>query len=227
MTTSRRTAIVVGILFLVAYVGIFVGGAISAPGLDPTEYPANLEANRIQVIVGFLVEVLLNDAAVIGIAVLLYPILKKTSQGMALALVGARFMEAALLILGKVGVLSVVELSQSALVGPPDGPLLQAFGESALAARHWSGQLSTVFFILGAFIFYGLLYRSRLVPRWVSGWGLIAVTALTLANVLRVPDPTQTFEAAMILYFPIMVSELLIAVWLIAKGFSQAETEGR
>ena len=67
---------------------------------------------------------------------------------------------------------------------------------------------------------YSLLYKSKLVPRFVSVWGLIAVASLILANVLGVPDLTHSFQPAMILYFPIVVSELLLAIWLIVKGFN-------
>ena len=91
-----------------------------------------------------------------------------------------------------------------------------------LDQRFWTNQMSTVFFILGALIFYLVLYQSRLLPRFISIYGLIAVAGLAAANILGVPDPTQGFQPASILYLLIFVSELLVAVWLIVKGFNPA-----
>ena len=91
----------------------------------------------------------------------------------------------------------------------------------ALAGRYWAADVMlTVFFIVGALILYSILYKSKLVPRFISIWGLIAVASLITANVLGVPDLTQSFQPAMILYFPIVLSELLLAIWLIVKEFN-------
>jgi hypothetical protein len=90
-----------------------------------------------------------------------------------------------------------------------------------MAGRHWAFDvINTVFFLVGALILYSMLAKSRLVPRFISVWGLIAVAALTAANIIGVPDLTQGFDPGQLLYFPIMTSELLLAIWLIAKGFN-------
>jgi hypothetical protein len=218
--THRKTAVGVGILFLVGYLGVFLGSAFYAPILDAPDYLGEVYPNKTQVIQGMLIE-LMNDAAVIGIVVMLFPILKKHSEVMALGLVGFRFMEAALLIVSKVSVLSLIDLSQQfAQAGAPDQAYFQTLGDFALAVRYWANQMSTVFFILGALVFYVILYRSRLLPRFISVWGLIAVASLIAANALGVPDPTQGFQPATVLYLAIFLSELLVAIWLIVKGFN-------
>ena len=222
MNTHRKTAVGVGILFLVGYVGVFLGSAFYAPILDAPDYLGEVYPNKTQVIQGMLIE-LMNDAAVIGIAVMLFPILKKHGEAMALGLVGFRFMEAVLLVVSKVSVLSLIDLSQRFVQGgAPDASHFQALGDLALAERYWANQMSTVFFILGALVFYVILYRSRLLPRFISVWGLIAVASLIAANALGVPDPTQGFQPATVLYLAIFLSELLVAIWLIVKGFSSS-----
>jgi hypothetical protein len=65
-----------------------------------------------------------------------------------------------------------------------------------------------------------MLYKSKLVPRFISVWGLISTASLIIANVLNVPDLTHGFNPGQLLYFPIMLSEVLLAVWLIVKGFT-------
>ena len=72
---------------------------------------------------------------------------------------------------------------------------------------------------MSALIFYYVLYQTKLLPRWLSVWGFIAVASLIAANVLPVPDLTQGFSPAHLLFMPIFLSEILVAVWLIVKGF--------
>jgi hypothetical protein len=220
MTSTRKTAIIVGVLFLVGYLGVFLGSAFYAPILDAPDYLINVYPNKTRVIIGMLIE-LINDAAVIGIAVMLFPILRKHSESIAVGYVGFRVIEAVTLIVGKISILSLITLSQEYVAaGAPDVSYFQTLGALALAERSWAGKMTVVFFILGALIFYYILYKSKLLPRFISVWGLIAVASLITANVLGVPDLTQGFQPAMILYFPIVLSELLLSIWLIVKGFN-------
>jgi hypothetical protein len=220
MKSARTTATIVGVLFLLGYAGVFLGSAFYAPALDAPDYLSRIYPDRTRAITGLLIE-LINDAAVIGIGVLLFPILKKYDEGLALGYVGFRVVEAALFVVGKTGVLSLINLSERYISGGASSAAgFQAAGTFALAMREWTGKMSAAFFILGAVILYSLLYKSKLVPRFISVGGLVAAAALAVANLAGVPDLTRGFQPAMILYFPIVVSELLLAIWLIVKGFN-------
>jgi hypothetical protein len=224
METYRKTAIVAGILFLAGYLGIFLGSAFYAPILDAPDYLSNIFPNRSQIILGMLIE-LINDAAVIGIPVALYPVLKKYSERLALGYFGFRIIEAVILIVSKTSLLSLIELSQEYIAAQtPDHSYFQTLGAVALAERSWASQIQVVFFVLSALIFYYVLYQTKLLPRFLSIWGFIAVASLVAANVLPVPDLTQGFNPTQLLFLPIFLSEILVAVWLIAKGFSPSAT---
>lgn len=220
MNTTRRTAIIVGILFIVGYIGIFAGGAVYGPILNAPDYLSLVYPNRTQLIVGMLIE-LTNDVAVIGIAVLLFPILKKYGEGIALGYIGIRIIEAMILVVSKISLLSLIPLSEEYLSTGAPAPYYEALGLLTLGQRFWASKLQVPFFLIGALILYVMLYRSKLVPRFISVFGLFAVASLTAANLIGAPDPTQSFQPAMLLFAPIFVSELLLAVWLIVKGFSQ------
>ena len=114
MNTYRKTAIITGILFLAGYLGIFLGSAFYTPLLDTPDYLSNIYPNKTQVIVGMLIE-LINDVAVIGIPVMLFPILKKYSERLALGYFGFRIIESMVLILSKTSFLSLITLSRNAL----------------------------------------------------------------------------------------------------------------
>ena len=80
---------------------------------------------------------------------------------------------------------------------------------------------TTIVFILGALMFYFLLYRSKLVPRWISVWGLVAAIPYAAAGVFGIfgtIDSTSTVGS--VLQLPLAVQEMVLAVWLIVKGFN-------
>ena len=220
MNTYRKTAIITGLLFLAGYVGIFLGSAYYAPILDEPDYLSQIYPNKSQLIVGMLIE-LINDVAVIGIPIMLFPILKKYSERLALGYFGFRLVESMVLIFSKTSLLSLITLSQAYIAaGSPESSYFQTFGAVALAERDWASQIQVVFFALSALIFYYVLYQTKLLPRWLSIWGFIAVASLIAANVLPVPDLTQGFNPAQLLFMPIFLSEILVAIWLIVKGFN-------
>ena len=224
MNTNRKIAIAVGAFFLAGYVGVFGGGFLSEPILNAPDFPANIAASRSQLISGMLVELLVNDAAVLGIGVLMFHILRVHSEKIALAYLSIRIIEVATLVVSKFGILSLITLGQEyATTGALDAATFRVLGAAALAERHWIGQVNAVFFILGALLLYYLLYQSKLVPRFLAAWGLFAALTLAIVNVMELFElyaPTQGFHPAMLLYAPIFLSELLLGVWLIVKGFN-------
>jgi hypothetical protein len=220
MKTYRKSAIAAGALFLAGYLGIFLGSAIYAPFVDAPNYLSVIFPNKNQLILGMFVE-LINDVSVIGLPVVLFPVLKKHSERLALGYFGFRMIEAVVLIVSKTGLLSLITLSQEYLAaGSPVGSYFQSAGAAVLAERFWASQIQVVFFCLSALIFYYVIYRSKLLPRFLSLWGFFAVAALIAANLLPVPDLNQGFTFTQLLFLPIFLSEILVALWLIVKGFN-------
>ena len=221
MKTYRKTAIITGILFLAGYLGVFLGSAIYGPIVDAPDYLAEIFPNKNQVVWGMLIE-LINDAAVIGIPVMLYPIFKKYSERLALGYLAFRIVESLVLIFSKTSLLSLIPLSQEFIAaGSPEMSSFHTIATVALSARDWASQIQVVFFSLSALIFYYVVFKTKLLPRWLSVWGFIAVASLIAANVLPIPDLTEGFNAAQLLFLPIFLSEILIAIWMIVKGFNQ------
>jgi hypothetical protein len=99
MTSSRKSAIVVGALFISGYVGVFLAEAVSGPIIGSPDYLSSVYPNKTKVILAVLVELLLNDIPVVGIGVLLFPILKKVGEGLALWYAATRVIEAVTLVI--------------------------------------------------------------------------------------------------------------------------------
>ncbi len=219
MNTNRKTARIVGALFLTAMVTSILGGFWLESILNAPDYLISVSANETQVITGVLLE-LINGLAVVGIAVAMFPLFKKYSEALALGYVAIRIIEAVIVIAAVISPLSLIALSQEYVqAGAPDASYFQTLGSSFLAARAlWVSLMLGIFFSLGALLFYYLLYQSKLVPRWLSVWGLIAVALLLTWNLLEMFG--ISISAGMILALPIILNEIFLGIWLIVKGFN-------
>jgi hypothetical protein len=225
MHAHRKTAVVVGILFVIATAMLFVGGAIYDPILSASDYLEQIYPQRVTVIVGILVE-FTKAPAVALIAVCLFPLLRERDEILALGYVGFRFLEAILLMIIDINRLSLVNLSQAYLgPGGADASYFQNTGRSIQAVNDWTFSIYLLIFTLGALMFYAALYRSRLIPRSISGWGFVAAALLLAGSVLIMTDTLagmSTMGLELIFAAPIAANEMVLALWLILKGFSPA-----
>jgi len=217
---TRKTAFVTGVLFIIATVAALLAAALT-PVLTRADYLTRFSTHTNQVAAGaffYLIAALTS----VGIAVSLYPVLKKTNAGLALGSVVFRTLEAAMYIVAVVSLLSVLTLAKRyTTAGVADRTSLQALGDSLVSARDHASLLGVFAFCLGAFIYYCLFYRSRLIPRWLSGWGMAAII-LMLAACVSALFRDGPVTGYVLLALPIGVQEMVLAVWLIAKGFSSS-----
>jgi len=225
--TYRRAAVIVGVLFIIATAFLFIGQAFYKPILTSPDYLALAYPQRTTVILGILLE-LLCVLAIPLIAVFLFPVLKKYNEALALAYLVFRILEAVILIgVAEINKLALIGISQEYLASGAEAANFEAIGGAVQAANVWGdagGLIYNIVFIIGAFILYAVLYRSKLVPRWISVWGLLAAAAI-LAGTLLSPFFQLPVVMEFILVLPIAVQEMVMAVWLIVKGFYPAAIE--
>ena len=222
MNRYRKLAIVVGALFITADIFGVVGNlAFRKPILDSADYLINASAHGNQLILGALFT-LIGGLACAGIAIGLYPVLRRHNEGLALGAVGFRLIEAMLYALVAAVVLSVLTLSQEYVkTGAPGASSFQASGASLLAVGDWAGQLSVIAFTLGALMYYYVFSQSNLIPRWLSVWGLVAAASSLAAALLSIFGLIAPLAPVfLIMQAPIAFQEIVLAVWLIARGFN-------
>jgi Domain of unknown function (DUF4386) len=174
--------------------------------------------------VGGLLELIAAGTSA-GIAISLYPVLRKSSGTLALGAIAFRAMEAVMYALGAVSMLSMTNVAQGyATAASADRAWFQAIGGSLLQLREEAILAGVFAFVVGALMYYSVFYTSRLVPRWLSGWGIAGVLLLLVAclSALFSRNPVTSYT---ILVVPIAVQEMVLAVWLIARGFSAAAPE--
>ncbi len=223
MTSDRTTARVAGALFIVAT----AASILSLPflgSINASNYLVSVSSNRDQVATGALLA-FIAAAASASIAISLYPVLRRYGEGLALGAVGFRLVEGVFYIAGVLVLLSLVTLSQEFVkAGTPDSSYFQTLGALLLAGYHWAGNVGSLLaFSIGALIYYYVFYRTKLVPRWLSAWGLLGAVMCMVAGtlvMLGLIGPMSTPQV--ILALPIAVQEMALAVWLIARGFSSS-----
>ncbi len=219
MNSYRRNARIVGVLLIAAIVAPLLSFPFTRH-VDTPDYLINVAANENQVIIGALFDLICAGAFVV-IAVVIFPILRKHNEALALGAVGFRIIEGVLHIVGVVGLLSLVTLSQEYVkAGAPDASYFQSLGTLLLAARDWAGVLGSFAFILGALMYYYIFYQSKLIPRWLSGWGFIGATLSLAAGLLGMFGFVIEFSEFEILWAPLALNEMVLGVWLIVKGFN-------
>jgi hypothetical protein len=218
--TDRTTARVVGALFITATVSFSLSVVILDPVLGTAEFLAQASRAEARVAIGVLLE-LVNHVAVVSIAVVLYAVLKSVSERMAMGYVVARSIEAVLFAIATMHLLALSFVSHEFVAaGAPPASHYETLGALLLAGHDWdNAALAFIVFGLGALMLNYTLYRARLVPRWISAWGLLAAASILATRIIvivgfELPSATVTMLDA-----PIFLQEMVFAVWLIVRGF--------
>ncbi|HET9521244.1 MAG TPA: DUF4386 domain-containing protein [Candidatus Limnocylindrales bacterium] len=223
MDTKRKAAVAAGVLFIVATVADVISrAALLAPVLGLADPLAAVVVNEATVMLGAML-LFVGAAAAGGIAIAMFPVLRGHGEALAIGSVGFRLIEATFYLGIVVCLLILVAMGEEAVTS---GSAAFAVPVTlVLAAREALGQVGVLAFALGATMYYWLFYRSRLVPRWLSAWGLVAIASLVVSVVLvffGVVEPMSPPQV--LLALPIGVQEMVLAGWLIAKGFRPAGT---
>lgn len=223
--THRRTAVIVGILFIIGTVSGILAGAVTAPIRAESTYPLNISASETQWITGTLL-ILLMGLSLAMIPALLYPIFKKHNEILAFGSVLFRgiFEQVCetLLVISFFLLLTVSEIYGK--TGAADTSYFQTLGSMLIAAGDWIQLIGGIVFSVGTLMFFALFYQTRLIPRWLSGWGLIGAMLYFFAKIASMFTPLHLAPdvgvGVGLLLVPTAIQEMVFAVWMIVKGFN-------
>jgi hypothetical protein len=215
----QTIARVTGVLFLITFITSIPAFFFYVPVLDDPRYIVGAGADN-SVQWGAFLELLLIIAN-IGTAVVLYPVVKRQNEILALGYVTARIVECVFIAIGILSLLTVVTLRQEA-AGADTGSLV-AVGESLVALHDWTRLLGPGFVVgVGNGLILGyLMYRSALVPRGMAVLGLIGgplIIASGVAVLLGVIEAGSVWQA--IATIPEFFWELSLGIWLTVRGFN-------
>jgi len=222
MNTYRKTAIIVGVLLIACTAATILSLTLSNPILDDPEYLSMVAEKEIQVIVGAILE-FIWAATAMCIAIWLYPVLREHNEALALGSVVFRAVEGVFVFIGTLSLLSLLTLSQEFVrAGVPDASSFQTMGTTLLAIRHWTlDGIVLIAFCLGALLYYWVFFQSKLIPRWLSGWGLLGAALSLTVTLFSLFNPGFVVSwVHTLLNAPIALQEMFLAVWLMVKGFN-------
>jgi len=216
--SGRRSAVLTGVLLLA---GLVTGVFSVVPVIDGTDYLVKASANENQVLAGAFFQ-LLMVVAYVGIPIVMYPILSKHNKGLALGSAAFGIIAGVFIMIGVIILLLLLTLSlEFAKAGTMDSSNFQTLGELLREGRNLVNHVATTLaFVLAMFLFTCIFYQTKLVPRWLSVSGLIGSTLSILASLLFMIRFIGLDATYMMLNMPIAFQQLVLAIWLIFKGFN-------
>lgn len=220
MRRSRQLALAGGVFYVLTFAFSIPTLGMKAP-LENVDFILGAGGGTSGVTWAALFD-LLTGLTGIGTAVALWPVIKRHSEPRALGFVTTRTLEAAILVIGALSILAMVTLRQD-VAGATGATVdsLRVTGQSLLAIHDWAFLFGPGFMaVCNGLLLASVLYRTRLVPRWIPALGLIGAPLLLVSNLATLFDVwEQTSGPAMLTVLPLATWELSVGIYLTVKGF--------
>ncbi len=218
----KINAQIAGIMWLLAIVAGIVGAGFLGNYQDIETNLAFFSQNELNIQIASLLTLVMCFSTAL-IAIFLYPVLKKYNESMALSSVGFRLLETVCFTIGVLGFLLLLVVSNDYVTsGSPADPSYQLLTHSFLRLNDISSSIAGFAFNAGAFMYCYIFFRTKLVPRGLGALGIIVVTLGMLDSFLSFFGFYTGFDPiSVVLSLPTLLFELIIAFWLIIKGFNQ------
>jgi hypothetical protein len=224
--TDRKAAAVAGVLFILGTVPALLSLPLAANTVNAPDPLTAMSANEGRMIVYTAIKFIMGTACA-GIGLSLYPILKKYNEGLAFGAGGFRVMEGTLHVVGALLYVVLLALSREFVsAGAPASSYFQTAAVLVNAAIGWLRDAAILLtFGIGALMYYIVFYQYRLVPRWLSIWGLVGIILTIIGALLVMFHLLPPFGTVQVIFnLPILPQELVLAAWLIAKGIHPPAT---
>jgi hypothetical protein len=212
----RRAGRIIGVLIIIQMVGGgMVNSVLEAPLFGAPGFLVNAAPHSWTIGLAALLG-LVTEALWVGVAVTAFPILWERARAMALWFVALAVVTLAVAVVENSAVMSMVSLSEAyAKASAVDRGQLQLVRVVVASARNWAHYMGRIFDGVTIFVFYAAMYRFALIPRALAGFGLIAVTLMLTS----VGMPLFGHDVVFPMLAPLGLSQLILAVWLMTKGF--------
>lgn len=232
MKTYRMNAVMAGALYFLGTAFGVAGAAVSGEvltsiisgkpltGVDMLDLVA---ANSSQLTLGAFFTLMMG-ISLVAMTVFLYPLFRKDSEELAMGMVLFRgALEGSWYFATTLGILTLIALGNEYVATGANSAALQSMGNVVYQFQDFLGPVGTIVFLIGATCLYISFYRTRLIPRWLSVWGLIGVVpymAYALLHFFHLDHGVGFF-----LQMVLAPQEIVMGIWLIIKGFNQAALE--
>ncbi|MDR0377634.1 MAG: DUF4386 domain-containing protein [Spirochaetaceae bacterium] len=223
MDEYRKTGIIIGVLYIIGTISGVLSAFLTGTVNNLNEYFVQIVSSKNIYILGTIF-ILCMGFSLAFIPIILYPILKRQNKIFALGYVvfrGAIETVTYIAIFGCMVLLLKIGQNYVVLMDPEKQQFIN-MGILIVNFRQIITNSTLFVFSIGAFIFYGILYKSKLIPVWLSIWGIIAIILHITTGILILFElQTETSMINSIMNFPIFLQEMVMAIWLIIKGFNK------
>jgi hypothetical protein len=218
-TNTRKLALAAGVLYLVTFAASIPTLALKAPLVDHADWILGNGSDTGVIVAGFMDFVC--AVAGIGTAVALYPVIRRFSGTSAIGFITTRTLEAAILVVGAISLLSVVSLRSNVVAG--DTSALVTTGQSLVAQHDWSFLFGPGFMpAFSAMFLATAMYRFRLVPRIIPLMGLVGAPLLFASSLAALfGEHGQISPTATLFALPIAAWEFSLGVYMVVKGIKE------
>ena len=223
MNKNRRIAVIVGVLYIMGTVAGVLSVLVTQSILGASDYLTQIAANENQIVTGILF-VLAMGFSLAMVPVMLFPVLRKRNEILALGyLIFRGALETVTYIAMAICWSFLILISREYVAeGASNAAYLQTLGTIFLKGNDSISTILVIIFALDALMLYYMLYQSKLIPRWISVWGFIAIIMHFSTAFLILYGFVESGMSAIVslINMPIFFQEMVMAIWLIAKGFS-------
>ena len=226
MNLDRNTTNLLGVAFLIQFVGSILGDSLQDLAIGSgsiSENLVNISSNLTMMRTSILIG-LVTSLAIVAMAVLLYVVLHKQNKNLALVALSWWLAEAIILAVSKIGTSSLIPLSlEYVQAGAPDPSYFLTLGSLLSESMEFGYNIHMLFFTLGGILWYYLFYRSEYIPRILSIWGLVLFPLMTIDVLFVLLGFSLNLILRAIIFLPYLPFEGLIGIWFIAKGIRDTD----
>ncbi len=222
MKSNKKTARLVGLLFLLIFaIGITVYQFLQGPVLFSDDFLSATSANSNEIIISTLLLFLSGITSVV-IASILLPIFKKYSTTLAFLYLASCILEFVAISIDNYSVLSMLELSlEYTKNGTDNADIFNSLGNVFYKKHWWTHYLSLLISCFPLFILYYALYVSKLIPKVISIFGIVAVTLMFIEILFSILGNSISMN----MLLPIGLVQLILPLWLFFKGLNSSDSQ--
>jgi hypothetical protein len=220
----RAAATTAGILYIIGTVAGILSKAVTYFPVHGADDPLGYAAKHADAVTTGALLVLVTGLSLAFVPVVLFPVLRRVDEVLAtgyLIIRGA--LETTTYVIAAVAWLLLVPLAETMAAGPGTGSPEGVHLGTLVVDSDGASAIMSLVFCLGGVLFYVLLYRSRIVPRWITSWGFAGLALYAAAYLLAIYGVVGINSSTVnLLCLPLAVQEMVLAVWMIARGFRPA-----
>ena len=208
-----------GIFFILTFLSYGIGSGLIDSIIKTPDYLSNVFANQIQIIIGVILMALIHTFLNIGLPIIVLPILKPHNKYLAYGYLSAAIAATVVLAIGTIFLLLLLPLSEEfAKVGSTTIPNIETLGILLKKGGSFSYHMGMALWSIGGLMFVSVLYKSKLIPRLMSVWGIIGYIFLLSGSILELLEHNDIVEISSVI--PGGLFEITLSIWLIIKGFN-------